>query len=142
MRTKLNGWQRLWIIVSVIYLLLVVLFTWISWPTAKEIESSWLYSLIEATKDPGDYSYQIREAYQDVPDRELIRRINEKYAEQKDYKEELQKINQRYQKQLASLGRNRLTSLGIAFMAWIIPIGMVYLLGLAVGWIHKGFQNK
>ena len=142
MKIELNGWQRLWVVLSAIYLGIVILFTWTSWPNKMQIESSWVYFMIDATKEPDDYAYQICEAYKDIPDRELIQRINAKYGEKPEYKEKLKQINLRYQKEIQSLGKNRYKTMGIAFIAWVIPIGIIYLMGLVIGWIYKGFKEK
>lgn len=142
MKNKLNGWQRLWVVLSAIYLAIVIVFTWSSWPTKRQIENSWVYSLITATKDPKDYAYEIREAYKDIPDGELIKRINAKYSEKPEYKEILNTTNLKYQMEIQSLGKNRFKTFGIALLAWLFPIGILYLVGVAIGWIYKGFKGK
>lgn len=121
---------------------IVIVFTTTSWPTEKKIENSWVYSLINATKEPNDYAYQIREAYEDITDRELIKRINAKYYANPEYKETLNTLNLRYQKDIQLLWRDQFKTIGIALMAWVIPIVIVYLMGLAIGWIYKGFKIK
>lgn len=121
---------------------IIIVFTTTSWPTEKKIENSWVYSLINATKEPNDYAYQIREAYEDITDRELIKRINAKYYANPEYKETLNTLNLRYQKDIQLLWREQFKTIGIALMAWVIPIVIVYLMGLAIGWIYKGFKIK
>lgn len=142
MKIKLNGWQRLWIVFSLIYLAIIILFTWTTWPTKKQIENLWVYSTIDAIKEPNDYSYQIRESYKDISDRELIKKINAKYGEIPGFKEKLNEIDIKYQKKIQSLGNERLKNVRIAFMAWSIPLVILYLLGLAIGWIYKGFKKQ
>lgn len=142
MKAKLNGWQRIWVVLSVIYFVIVVVFTYTVWPTESKIDNSWVYSLIDKTKDPNDYTYQIRDAYKDISDKELIKRINAKYSTNQDYKEILNEINLKYQGELQSLWKNQFRTTGIALVAWLLPIAIVYLLGLSVGWIYKGFKNK
>ncbi len=142
MKVKLNGWQRLWVVLSAIYLAIVIVFTWSSWPTRRQVENSWVYDLINVIKDPKDYAYEIRDAYKDIPDGELIQRINAKYSEKPDYKEILNTTNLKYQMEIESLWKDRFKTLGIALLAWLIPIGLIYLLGVATGWIYKGFKGK
>ena len=142
MKIKLNGWQRLWVVLSIIYFVIVVGFTFLLWSTESEIENSWVYSLIDKTKDPNDHSYEIRDAYKDISDKELIRRINAKYSSNKDYKEILNTINLKYQSEVQSLWKKQFRAIAIALMAWLLPIAIVYLLGLCFGWIYKGFKNK
>lgn len=139
---KLNGWQRLWVVLSITYFAIVVAFTFSLWPNESKIENCWVYSLIDETKDPNDYTYQIRDAYKDISDKELIRRINAKYSSNQDYKEILNSINLKYQSELQSLWKEQIKTIAIALMAWLLPIATVYLLGLSIGWIYKGFKNK
>ena len=122
--------------------MIVIFITGTSWPTKIQIESTWVYSMIEVIREPDDYAYQIRQAYKDIPDRELIPKINAKYGEKPGYKEKLNEINLRQQKEIQSLGKDRFKSIGIAFIAWVIPIGIIYLMGLAMGWIYRGFKEK
>jgi hypothetical protein len=142
MKIKLNGWQRLWVVLSIIYFVIVAGFSFALWPAESNIENSWAYSLIDKTKDPNDYAYQIRDAYKDISDKELIRRINAKYSSNQNYKEILNTINLKYQSELQSLWKEQFKAIAIALMAWLLPIAIVYLLGLSFGWIYKGFKNK
>lgn len=34
---RLNGWQRLWVVLSVVYLVVVMTFAWITWPSDSSI---------------------------------------------------------------------------------------------------------
>jgi len=145
-KIKLSGWQRLWVVLSIIYLPIVVLLLLEEWPNKKQIEHLWVYSIIgasiDASKDDDYRTNRVREAYKDISDRELIQKINAKYDKKPKYKEKLNKINLRYQKKIQSLGKDRLIKIGMAFIGWSIPIGILYLMGLAIGWIYKGFKEK
>jgi len=215
MKIKLNGWQRIGIVLNAIYLIIIIIIAWNVWPTQKKIESSWVYSSLNAIVKPGTYAYELRESrFKDISDRELIKRINlylselvqqqqlqkeqqtgqskivedserfllnierarkegysdneiaeyltkqlsvtdsfiiaqllgelvtpsEKLAQQCE--EILKEVNLRYQKEIESLGKNRLRVVGISFTAWIIPSGTVYLLCLAIVWIYRGFKEN
>jgi hypothetical protein len=142
MKLKLNGWQRLWVVLGIIYFAVVVAFTFSVWPSESKIENSWVYSLIEKTKDPNDYTYQIRDAYKDISDKELIRRINAKYSLNQDYKEIVSSINLKYQGELQSLRKEQIKTTAMALIIWLLPVAIVYLLGLSIAWIYKGFKNK
>lgn len=246
MRIKLNGWQRVGVVLNVIYLIIIII-AWNMWPTQKQIESSWVYSALDAIRKPESPSaYELMEGrFKDISDRELIKRINLEYnakkvreimpnifdkieAESKprdvfdeaeaemavevarkagysdneiadslakennfdiqgarkagysdneiinyfsrknmkqvtdpflisqlegelitpgeklarQCQEKLEKVNLRYQKEIETLGINRLKIVGIAFMAWIIPSGIVYLLGFSIGCICRGFKEN
>ncbi len=267
MKIKLNGWQRIGVVLNAIYLIIIIIIAWYEWPTQKQIESSWVYSALNAIRKPESPSaYELMEGrFKDISDRELIKRINleynakkvreimpnifdkieaeskprdvfdvaeaemavevarkagysdneiadslakennfdiqgarkagysdneiinylsrknmkqiidpfdtdpflkaqlkgelvtpgEKLAQQSinlpkgfilddelQCQENLEKVNLRYQKEIEALGINRLKIVGIAFMAWIIPSGIVYLLGFSIGWIYRGFKEN
>jgi hypothetical protein len=58
-RTRLNGWQRLWIVLSAIYLLLIVGLTIALWPTP---ETTWHRDEF-LTRMPSDLRGQVEAAY-------------------------------------------------------------------------------
>lgn len=80
MKIKLNGWQRIGVVLNAIYLIIIIIIAWGSWPTQKRIESSWVYSALNAIVKPGTYAYELREGrFKDISDGELIKRINLEY---------------------------------------------------------------
>ncbi len=42
---KLNGWQRMWVVVSLLYLVAVVIFTIAFMPKRANIEQAWEYEI-------------------------------------------------------------------------------------------------
>jgi len=82
MRIKLSGWQRIGIVLNAIYLIIIVIIALYEWPTQKQIESSWVYSALNAIRNPESpiYAYELRESrFKHISDRELIKIINLKY---------------------------------------------------------------
>jgi hypothetical protein len=78
---KLNGWQRIWIVSSVIIFVIVMIFTMALLPKKSEITSRWVYETIDVVKQPHEYSYEMRDAYKDLDDNQVINKIHEKYTE-------------------------------------------------------------
>lgn len=172
MKIKLNGWQRIGVVLNAIYLIIIIIIAWYEWPTQKQIESSWVYSALDAIRKPeSPYAYKLRESrFKDISDRELIELINSRFLEHlktskpgtaafliaqlegelvtpgetiaQQCEEKLKEVNLRYQKEIESLGIDRLKIVGIFIMWWIIPSGIVYLLGFSIGWIYRGFKEN
>ena len=41
-----------------------------------------------------------------------------------------------------ALQQGRVSTIGTAFLAWAVPIGILYFLGRSVGWVYRGFKKK
>ena len=62
MKIKLNGWQRIGIVLNAIYLIIIIFIASNTWPTQKSIESSWVYSALNAIRKPESPSaYELME---------------------------------------------------------------------------------
>ncbi len=46
----MNGWHRLWVAMSLIYLLFISLFTWIIYPTRNQLHENWYSDLYNFAK--------------------------------------------------------------------------------------------
>jgi len=141
--SKLSGWQRLWLVLSVIYLIVVAAFTIILMPKASQYSSSMVHDTIQTTIDnvpklSNMYVYQIREAYSDFSDEELIQKIHEKYKDEVDF----DAIEKKYRNKMSHLPSVRAKFIGLGLLFWVAPIVLVYILGISVGWIVKGFKKE
>ena len=90
---RLNAWQRLWVLICVIYLIVVSFVCYEEMPKKTYIFDKWAYDEIEVVKrnDPqlkDFFTWQIKSAYKDINDEEIIQRIRNKYD---NYKSEFQK---------------------------------------------------
>ncbi len=145
---KLSGWQRLWVVVSLLYLVTVVIFTIALMPKRANIEQAW-ESEIDAIvgsnirfslpfRDMNDealvrvFREEYPDAYQDLSDEELVSTISIRVA----------LIDFRHQQRLDSLFGEQAKSMGIGLLAWIVPSVVLYLLGWSIGWVYRGFQSR
>lgn len=132
MKISLNGWQRIWVVVSVLLLVLTLFVIGIVWP---EREVSVLENL-------------------NSPKCQMWREGPEGFFPEKtpDWKDECyplqsflyyQRVNLKsiadYDKYLVWAKVKTVTaSLGI----WAVSIVVIYLFGWSIGWIVKGFAKK
>ena len=99
---KINGWQRIWIVCGIIIFVIVAVFTMALFPKKSDITSRWVYETINSVKKPNEYAYEIRDAYKDYNDIQLITKIHEKYAKSGDIFDKVmfEKIDKRYKAEL------------------------------------------
>lgn len=167
MKIKVNGWQRLWILLGILYLIIVIFCTISLWPSKKGIFKEWRLATINIVKGDNEYSYKIREQYNDIPDKELIVRIQKEYAPKyitSDFQtkiasvkgkairltdllewakaEKIVKINIKYQNKIDSLFINQLKTIGLALACWVIPLLVLYAFGLGITWVIGGFKEN
>ena len=127
---------------SVIYMAPVVLFSITGWPTEEEAEDRWVYNTIEIILQPGDSNYEIRETYKDLSNQELVKRIHDKYGKEARFaKQSFTRVDEEYEKELLGLTRKRSKIIGVAFMSWVAPVIVVYILGIGIGWVYRGFKS-
>ena len=154
---KLNGWQRLWVVASIIYMIVLALFGVIVFPTPgkilhhaqfydelpKESQSKVIRadaSTIPSTGTGRDLSYEL---FCDDPRYVVVTANNHKLCFRSDVTEtEKTMIVQQYHQLLQRATRSeRIEMLGYMFLIWIIPCIVLYALGMATGWIRRGFKQ-
>lgn len=128
MKIKLNGWQRIGVVLNAIYLIIIIFIAWELWPMPTKLlpnpndivilqpESRFVFedeSKVKQTREPRDLLQR-----QPIPTA----------TPQANHKDIFDEIDLLYKK---SLRIDRLKIVGFAFMAWIIPSGIVYLLGFS-----------
>lgn len=140
---KLNGWRRLWVVVSIIIFLVIAFFTIMLFPKKSEIISRWAYETIEVVKKPGESSFDIREAYRDYSDKELIDKIHEKYIGRSLLAEiKFEKIDEKYKNELMDLPKKQAKHVLIGLAIYLCLTALIYIFGWSVFWIYRGFKSK
>jgi len=160
---KLNGWQRLGILLSAIWLALVVVgaITIIVSGTdslkAQQgsdralVHSEWAEATIKEgfEPDPGIRSVPDIEAtrseYRDLDDVTFVEQYQKSYPDVN-----FGPVNAKYEQLLDELNIKHpqdrqwavLRISGYAFLVWIVPSAFVFFLGRAVVWVWQGFKLK
>ena len=167
---KLNGWHRLWILLSIIYFVLVISYVIIKFPKAENIQHAGEFykklskksaeMIISTTYEDtiglggkdvtGEFyhSTNLSREFILVPGPE--RGINEKMPNGHTIvfryncsEEDIRIASQEYWKaveQKASEKRRHL--LLYAFLFWIVPCMGLYALVWSINWVYKGFISK
>ena len=154
---RLNGWQRLWIVISVLLVIPSALVVRRSLKSQKDIYGHWLANLsIEVVlKDPYYKRNKITIAHNLTNSnletleglQEAVLILNDRHSQKKAAKTEyeyidLSEINVRYLEELRSLSEVRKKQFIIRTpIAWILSACSLYLIGLVIAWIRKGFKS-
>lgn len=144
---RLNGWQRLWLVLAGIYAIPVALVAYDSMPTQAAIDRNYANETIESVKSldvtlKSQPTWQIRDAYKDLSDREIVQRIHEKWQKKNVFQDmEFQEIDKRYKEKSEGLLKERVRTVGIAFVIWIATVIGTYVFAWLAGWVYRGFRN-
>lgn len=143
-----NGWQRLWVLLIALYLVPVVVFTTDAMPKASNYAQTRLHESIDVT---GHYletiklgytfegSYTVRQKYySDLTDDEVIERLHTKYKDIIDFT----RIESKYYRMIDELSIKQVKVVGYALLWWLIPSVVLYLFGIAVIWVIRGFRSE
>ncbi|MDM4772088.1 hypothetical protein [Solimonas sp. SE-A11] len=147
MKLLLNGWQRLWVVASVLYLAAVVPVALDAAPKASDVANSRLHASIDLAgkymeaSTPGysyEGSYSVRaKYYSELSDEQVLNRLHAKFADKVD----LSAVDRQYEKQMQELRGRQVTHAAWSFVAWLGPVLFFYALGAAIAWIIRGFRR-
>ncbi len=148
---KMNGWQRIWLVLSIISAISGTVVIFFEMPTQARIDRRYVYEVIDHVKRyddslSGESRWEIRDAYKGISDRELLDRLHKKKANEgapPGWKDSiLLDIDNEYKKETEKLSKDQFELIGGCFLGWaIITMIAVYMLGWAVGWIYRGFKK-
>ena len=162
MKVRLNGWQRLWVILSVLYLLLVVGVTIAFWPTPETTyhrdefiarmpaelrarvegayESRWEWK--EAGGKGIVWVYAPPDPHATSPPPGFVSFPNGAVLDIRVAKEHDARAAAAYWDVVESATRaDRWTRAWQVTLAWLIPILTLYAFGWAVAWVRRGFAK-
>ena len=148
---RLNGWQRLWVLLSLIYSIPVAVVALLQFPTTnesyhtddfyRELRKESLSKLVISPSksksggsfiDPDDIGTQV-----EMPNGHLLpfkKGVTD--DEMRTVAREYHSITER-----ATLNR-RLRIVGYSLLAWITPCVALYLVGVGIAWVRRGFRSE
>jgi hypothetical protein len=143
---RLGGWLRLWIVVSVLYLIAVVVFVAIALPRpesiphsasfyaqmALELQSKLLGTRSSGTDAPDRFTFVVEMPNSHTLEFDLKVPPHEQEAVAKAY----------WNIEEKTAHEARWKYIGLAFLWWVIPVLAVYVLGWSVGWVYRGFRHQ
>jgi len=151
--SKLNGWQRLWVLSAIVWAIPVIAFTVIALPTKTESEiyMQWANEKVDLfRKYHGQNETLIeyrRRLYGNATDKEIVHpaadRLRQFDPSTAVPESEIDAIDKKYESRLAQLERQSpvRTAFG-GFLIWALPLIAIYLVGIGVHWVYVGFRSR
>ena len=142
----LNGWQRLWILISAIYLLLVLVMGYADFPTAnntfladdeilKNLSDKTLLMLADEGETVGRFS-KIKEKFSLPTGQEI-------YLSTKFTSKDKDNLYKDYEKAISNIvNKKRMFFLLYMLAFWAIPCLSIYALGVSFRWVYRGFKKS
>ena len=160
MAKRLNGWQRLWIVLCVVTAVGVAGSVLVLWPKETDfLEDRAIYAVelaLNATaakaKRAGNESDELNllraldagprrtriETYGDLSAVQILERVQPTLAGTP----ELQLLETRRLKDQAALTVGRQRHLAVGFTIWLAIAAISYAIGWSVAWVHRGFKHS
>jgi hypothetical protein len=155
----MNGWQRLWITIGIIYLLIVIVITWSYFPTLNGIYEKWYiedYLCYSESKSKNYIEFKKENSNLDYP--QLIELVVKTYSANQNTKSDPcsssdnpfirdnpfmigEETRNKYEGQLKSLSGEQAHILIMAFFIWLVPMVLIYLLAFLIRWVYQGLKS-
>jgi len=137
---SLNGWQRLWVLTSLIYLIFVIFVAVVDFPSPgktyisddeviKKLSTKTLEILTKGDNSSPKWNVDLNNGYKINVPVNTIEADLEYIA--KDYNDSIHKISE----------SKRVSFIGTMMLVWLIPCLAVYIFGLSLRWVYKGFRK-
>ena len=151
---KLGGWQRLWVVTAVVYLFAAAGVTWSTWPAvASVIHEYTLYSRLPPDARTRILNSQVKAVNEQAfiqdartaKDAELVEMPNGHILVfQKDLPSaEAEASAQAYWVEVEHVAYDkRVAHLAQAIAWWVVPLALIYAIGLAARWTYRGFKQS
>jgi len=167
---RLNGWQRLWVVASLVWLGVLAGVVITDFPTVgrleadlardkAELKQEWVYATIEAARPASAIdireqttSAQVRAAYKNLSDEDFVERIHDQYSSvdfgpvDSDYQNNLVRMDTKHREKLDGLMAEQAGVIGLTLLVWLITSLGVYLFvwggWRVVAWVWRGFKLK
>lgn len=160
-RRTLNGWQRLWVLAALLYGLLVLGVAALDFPKRESIEYFWASRVISTVEEAiagnlkiASYQVRLRESpeFRGKSDMQIAEDFSKRAYELKkegntsayelNGAQLVKEHNERRARELEELPARQAKFIGWALAAWVVPLVALYLFGMLVAWVIRGFFPK
>jgi len=139
MLRRLNGWQRLWLVVAIVGLLYAA---WFALADGRQQYARQGEVLLEFDRPECKVVIDMPAGHKLELNPSLERRCWNLYLYRSIYDDARTNANA-YAEHMGSLQRARaLETFALTFVVWLLSIGFLYLAGLVVAWVLRGFFPK
>jgi hypothetical protein len=151
MARKIGGLQRLWVLVSGIYLILVIIFVSLTFPQSEQVTdySNSLYDKLKPESRQKIFKPNSdRSLMAEAEKRHLTTRVRMPngyimhFSSGLPQKEIEAVANEYWDIVEAEARKERLRYLFLALLWFIVPVSALYGLGWSLGWVYRGFKGQ
>ena len=143
MMNTLNGWQRLWVLLSALYLIPILVFSAYTFPNPTGIaHEDTFYDLLAPELRAKLF---IDEKNRISNDQFNVEMPNGHILRYKSglKKTEMERVAAEYYELLENrANKERVKHVLLALTWWIVPSIFLYVFGWTVGWVYKGFKRS
>ena len=141
---KVRPWQRLWLVTGIVYLLMLAGCCFMLLPDRQSIERRMVFSITEEVKRfegmafAGESPAKIFEAAGSQGYALWIAGLRTSYRIGPEGDAGFNRIEKEYRDAINDVPKKRILSVIICFIAWMVPMSLLYAAGLVIDWIRKG----
>jgi hypothetical protein len=146
---RLNGWQRLYLLVAVLWLPGAIFLAGRDFPTEvqwRAVASRQSYALMQEEEAEAK---KVDQHCRDMPSDEMLKSFQcykdtalERRNVKTNYSDLRKHLNTELERRIEEeLATEQFKSIGKSAALWIVPLVLLYLLGMAIGWVRKGFAS-
>jgi hypothetical protein len=141
---QIQPWQRLWFVAGVIWFLSLAGCYFMLMPNQQSIARKMVFSITEEVKRyegmsfAGESPKKIFETAGSEGYAAWIAGVRIKYRIGSEGKTGFDRIEKEYRDALSDLPAKRNLGVMICFIAWMIPMSLLYAIGLIIDWIRRG----
>jgi len=143
-RGQIQPWQRLWFVAGIIWFLGLAGCYFMLMPNQQSIERKMVFSITEEVKRydgmafAGESPKKIFETAASEGYAAWIAGVRTKYRIGYEGKAGFDRIELEFRDALSGLPTKRNLGVMICFVAWMIPMSLLYAIGLIIDWIRRG----
>jgi hypothetical protein len=145
---SLNGWERLLVVFSVLLFVVVMWFAVQLMPSDEAIKNRRLSESIDLVgnyrlknKEIAEYqgsSFVRYQFYKDLTDDQILNELHLRWGNKVDFSP----IDKKYEAEVANLPLQKAKTLGVGFILWLFTVAVIYVFGVGVAWVIRGFRQK
>ena len=143
-RSQLQPWQRLWFVTGIVYLMMLAGTYYMLMPNQERLERKMVFSVTEEAKQydgmafAGESPQKIFETARSQGYAAWIAATRSRYHIGPEGTIGFDRVEQSYRDAISDLPAQRKLGVMICFVAWLMPMSVLYAIGLVVDWIKRG----
>jgi hypothetical protein len=143
-RRQVQPWQRLWLVTGILYLVALAGCYYMLMPNQQSIERTMVFSITEEVKRydgmafAGESPAKICAAAASQGYADWIAKLRSMYRIGPEGDRGFARVEKEYRDAISDLPVKRNLGVTICFIAWIVPMSLLYATGLVIAWIRRG----